>query len=69
MTPEDRLHKRLRDTHKIKDNNSAVRNVFGSFADYYGEKADEDRVAAKRTLVMIGAMVVILFMFLFSCMC
>lgn len=69
MTPEDRLYKRLDRTKNSKDNDSAVREVFKSFANYYGEKADQDREKAKRALIGVFAASALLLMFLFSCLC
>ena len=50
---EDRLGRRLRKTHKIKDDKKAVGEVFNIFGDYYGEKAEQSKKKANRALVMV----------------
>ena len=60
MRPEDKLHKKLR-------NSKSTNEIFKSFADYYGEKADESSQRAKNMLIVIfGLFALILAM---SCMC
>lgn len=62
---EDRLHKRLRNTEHIKDNDTAVKDVIEAFSDYYGDKAEESIQKAKMYLgltIVAFALIIILAM-------
>ena len=60
MRPEDKLHKKLRDSKSTND-------IFKSFSDYYGEKADESRMKANNMLIVIfGLFILIMAM---TCIC
>ena len=49
-----KLHQRLKDSQKIKDNDEAVKEVFEAFGEHFGEEAEKSR---KKANVYLGAII------------